>query len=88
MPDLLWPVLSVRNAFPIIYKLLADFQTVDKPSIKSTSRILLLDGGSLDRVRNWTGQDVWENRVSSLTAENVDWLRGQLTISSCGHSES
>ncbi|KAK4683504.1 hypothetical protein P7C73_g6748, partial [Tremellales sp. Uapishka_1] len=46
-----------------------------KPSLRD-SRILLLEGGSLDRVRNWTGQGEWENRVSSLTAENVDWLRG------------
>lgn len=47
---------------------------VSKPSIRETSRILLLEGGSLDRVRSWTGEDRWENRVSSLTAENVAWL--------------
>ena len=52
----------------------ADLITVDQPTIKATTRILLLEGGSLDRVRSWTGLDHWENRVSSLTAENVAWL--------------
>lgn len=47
---------------------------VDKPSIRAGSRILLLDGGSLDKVRTWDGQGEWENRVSSLTAENIAWL--------------
>lgn len=50
---------------------------VDKPSIRAGSRILLLDGGSLDKVRTWDGQGEWENRVSSLTAENIAWLDSQ-----------
>lgn len=49
--------------------------TVSKPSISQTARILLLEGGSLDRVRGWTGEAEFENRISSLTAENVNWLR-------------
>ena len=52
----------------------ADRDVVDKPSIRAGSRILLLDGGSLDKVRTWDGKSDWENRVSSLTAENVAWL--------------
>ena len=47
---------------------------MDKPSIRAGSRILLLEGGSLDKVRTWDGEGEWENRVSSLTAENVAWL--------------
>lgn len=46
-------------------------------SIRTTTRILLLEGGSLDKVRAWTGDGNWENRVSSLTADNVAWLRGE-----------
>jgi hypothetical protein len=55
--------------------------SVDQPTIRATSRILLLEGGSLDRVRNWTGLDHWENRVSSLTAENIAWLDRELLVS-------
>lgn len=50
---------------------------MDKPSLRATSRILLFDGGSLDKVRTWDGQGEWENRVSSLTAENIAWLDSQ-----------
>lgn len=55
-------------------------QAVTKPSIRQTTRILLLEGGSLDRVRNWNDRGHWENRVSSLTAENVNWLKSMLSI--------
>lgn len=51
---------------------------MDKPSIRAGSRILLLEGGSLDKVRTWDGEGEWENRVSSLTAENVAWLDSRL----------
>lgn len=59
----------------------ADLIAVDQPTIKATTRILLLEGGTLDRVRSWTGLDHWENRVSSLTAENVAWLDSELRCS-------
>lgn len=52
--------------------------TVDKPSIKSSAKILLLEAGSLDRVRNWDDKGHWENRISSLTAQNVEWLKREL----------
>ena len=52
---------------------------VDQPTLKATTRILLLEGGSLERVRGWTGEGHWENRVSSLTAENVAWLDSTLS---------
>lgn len=45
--------------------------------MRDDTRILLVEGGSLDRVRSWTGRGEWENRVSSLTAENVQFLRGE-----------
>ena len=51
--------------------------TVAKPTIRATSRILLLEGGSLDRVRSWKSDADWDNRVSSLTAENVAWLESE-----------
>jgi hypothetical protein len=62
------------------------YDTVSKPSIRETSRILLLESGSLDRVRSWTGEDKWENRVSSLTAENVAWLDSEYISLSRGPS--
>lgn len=46
---------------------------VSHPSLQQT-RILLLEGGSLAPVRDWDDQGGWSNRVSSLTAENIDWL--------------
>ncbi|KLT39184.1 ubiquinone biosynthesis hydrox [Cutaneotrichosporon oleaginosum] len=39
------------------------------------ARILLLEGGSLAPVRNWDDGGPWSNRVSSLTAENIEWLQ-------------
>lgn len=52
--------------------------SVSKPALmRDDARILLVEGGSLDRVRSWTGRGEWENRVSSLTAENVKFLRGE-----------
>ncbi|WRT70252.1 ubiquinone biosynthesis monooxygenase COQ6 [Kwoniella shivajii] len=45
-----------------------------QPTIASTCKILLLEGSSLDKTRNWSGQGDWENRVSSLTWENISWL--------------
>jgi ubiquinone biosynthesis monooxygenase Coq6 len=45
---------------------------------------LLLEGGSLDKVRTWDGEGEWENRVSSLTAENVAWLDSKLASSFIG----
>lgn len=53
---------------------------MDKPSIRAGSRILLLEGGSLDKVRTWDGEGEWENRVSSLTAENVAWLDSKSVV--------
>jgi len=53
---------------------------VDQPTLKATTKILLLEGGSLERVRGWTGLDHWEDRVSSLTAENVAWLDSALWL--------
>lgn len=53
---------------------------MDKPSIRAGSRILLLEGGSLDKVRTWDGEGEWENRVSSLTAENVAWLDSESVV--------
>jgi len=47
---------------------------VSHKTIRDTTRILLLEGGSLDPVRNWDDQGGWSNRVSSLTAENIEWL--------------
>lgn len=60
---------------------------VSKSSLRSNTRILLVEGGTLDRVRKW-GQNAapvpngeaaweWENRVSSLTEDNVAFLRGE-----------
>ncbi|GHJ84897.1 hypothetical protein NliqN6_1299 [Naganishia liquefaciens] len=49
---------------------------LSKPAVmRDDTRILLVEGGSLDRVRSWTGHGEWENRVSSLTAENVQFLK-------------
>ncbi|RXK40500.1 ubiquinone biosynthesis monooxygenase COQ6 [Tremella mesenterica] len=45
-----------------------------KPSIRATSKILLLEGGSMNKTRIWNGEGPWENRVSSITAENKSWL--------------
>ncbi|OCF38964.1 ubiquinone biosynthesis monooxygenase COQ6 [Kwoniella heveanensis CBS 569] len=45
-----------------------------QPTLSKTTRILLLEGSSLDKTRSWSGKGDWENRVSSLTAENVGWL--------------
>ena len=50
---------------------------VSKPSLSQTARILLLEGGSLDKTRSWDGNGEWENRVSSLTSENVAWLESE-----------
>ncbi|WVW86143.1 ubiquinone biosynthesis monooxygenase COQ6 [Kwoniella bestiolae CBS 10118] len=47
---------------------------LSQPTISSTTRILLLEGSSLDKTRNWTGKGEWENRISSLTWENISWL--------------
>ncbi|WVF73093.1 ubiquinone biosynthesis monooxygenase COQ6 [Kwoniella sp. CBS 6097] len=47
---------------------------LSQPTISKTTRILLLEGSSLDKTRSWSGKGDWENRVSSLTAENVGWL--------------
>lgn len=59
-------------------KCLAHHTIVSKPALmRDDTRILLVEGGSLDRVRSWTGRGEWENRVSSLTAENVQFLRGE-----------
>ncbi|WVR07699.1 ubiquinone biosynthesis monooxygenase COQ6 [Kwoniella sp. DSM 27419] len=44
------------------------------PTISQTTRILLLEGSSLDKTRNWDSAGDWENRISSLTSENVAWL--------------
>ncbi|WWC64595.1 ubiquinone biosynthesis monooxygenase COQ6 [Kwoniella dejecticola CBS 10117] len=45
-----------------------------QPTIAASTRILLLEGSSLDKTRNWTGKGDWENRISSLTWENISWL--------------
>ncbi|WVR00272.1 ubiquinone biosynthesis monooxygenase COQ6 [Kwoniella sp. CBS 9459] len=47
---------------------------LSQPTISKTTKILLLEGSSLDKTRSWSGAGDWENRVSSLTAENVGWL--------------
>lgn len=75
------------HLFPIFYayldrKLILPWyldSTVSKPALmRDDTRILLVEGGSLDRVRSWSGKGEWENRVSSLTAENVQFLRGMI----------
>ncbi|WWC71990.1 ubiquinone biosynthesis monooxygenase COQ6 [Kwoniella pini CBS 10737] len=45
-----------------------------QPTISTTTKILLLEGSSLDKTRQWTGEGNWENRISSLTWENISWL--------------
>ncbi|WVQ84469.1 ubiquinone biosynthesis monooxygenase COQ6 [Cryptococcus sp. DSM 104549] len=47
---------------------------LSEPTISKTTRILLLEGASLDKTRSWSGKGAWENRVSSLTSENIEWL--------------
>ena len=60
-------------------------RTVSKPAVmRDDTRILLVEGGSLDRVRSWTGHGEWENRVSSLTAENVQFLKGEFWVARKG----
>ena len=55
MPVSHWRVPSVSCRLAIAPRRLApDKRSVDQPSIRATSRVLLLEGGSLDRVRNWT----------------------------------
>ncbi|WVO14268.1 ubiquinone biosynthesis monooxygenase COQ6 [Cryptococcus depauperatus] len=44
------------------------------PTISKTTRILLLEGSSLDKIRHWPESSEWENRISSLTHENIQWL--------------
>lgn len=55
----------------------ADAGTVSHKTIRDTTRILLLEGGSLKPVREWDDQGPWSNRVSSLTAENIEWLESE-----------
>lgn len=50
---------------------------VSHRSLQQT-RILLLEGGSLAPVRDWNDQGGWSNRVSSLTAENIQWLDSEI----------
>lgn len=50
---------------------------VSKESLLDNAKVLLVEGGSLDRVREWTGNGDWENRVSSLTAANVEFLKSE-----------
>jgi ubiquinone biosynthesis monooxygenase Coq6 len=52
---------------------------VSKEHLLSNRRVLLVDGGKLDRVRNWKGTEHLENRVSSITAENVEFLKSKQT---------
>ncbi|AAW45305.1 hypothetical protein CNBH3840 [Cryptococcus deneoformans B-3501A] len=47
---------------------------LSQPTISQTCRILLVEGSSLDRTRNWPESSEWENRISSLTHENIEWL--------------
>lgn len=47
---------------------------MSQPSLREGARILLLEGGPLEPVRNWDDQGPWSNRCSSLTAENIAWL--------------
>lgn len=53
---------------------------MSQPSLCDGARILLLEGGPLDPVRNWDDQGQWSNRVSSLTAENIAWLDSELSL--------
>lgn len=42
----------------------------------SSLKTLLVEGGSLDHIKNWgPGPDVYENRVSSLTPRSVSFLK-------------
>lgn len=52
----------------------ADASAVSHKTLRETTRILLLEGGSLAPVRGWDDAGGWSNRVSSLTAENIEWL--------------
>lgn len=52
-------------------------RTVSKQHLLSNRRVLLVEGGKLDRVRNWKGTEQLENRVSSITAENVEFLKSE-----------
>lgn len=56
----------------------------------SPLRLILLDAADLTRLTTWakaknsaSGEVDWENRVVSLTADNWNWLRGEL-----GNTES
>ncbi|KAK8853195.1 ubiquinone biosynthesis monooxygenase COQ6 [Kwoniella newhampshirensis] len=74
------PVISAENTYDIVIigganaGLAFACALLSQPTISKTARILLLEGASLDRTRSWSGEGEWENRVSSLTAENVAWL--------------
>ena len=52
-------------------------RVVSKEHLLSNRRVLLVEGGKLDRARNWKGTEHLENRVSSITAENVEFLKSE-----------
>ncbi|WWD19612.1 ubiquinone biosynthesis monooxygenase COQ6 [Kwoniella shandongensis] len=74
------PAISEENTYDVVIigganaGLAFACALLSQPTIAKTTRILLLEGASLDRTRSWSGKGDWENRVSSLTAENVAWL--------------
>lgn len=44
--------------------------------VSSTNKITLLEGSNLDKVANWSlPPDEYSNRVSSITADNIKFLR-------------
>ncbi|WVQ67035.1 ubiquinone biosynthesis monooxygenase COQ6 [Kwoniella botswanensis] len=74
------PEISEENSYDIVIigganaGLAFACALLSQPTVSSTTKILLLEGSSLDKTRNWSGEGDWENRISSLTWENISWL--------------
>lgn len=75
--------LALANALGELMPRYSKLTTVSQPSLRETARILLLEGGPLDPVRNWDDQGAWSNRVSSLTAENIAWMESESQLRAC-----
>ncbi|WVQ74193.1 ubiquinone biosynthesis monooxygenase COQ6 [Cryptococcus sp. DSM 104548] len=74
------PEISKENTYDIVIigganaGLALACAILSQPTLSTTTRVLLLEGSSLDKTRTWPQSEEWENRVSSLTHESVEWL--------------
>ncbi|WWC91673.1 ubiquinone biosynthesis monooxygenase COQ6 [Kwoniella dendrophila CBS 6074] len=74
------PEISEENTYDIVIigganaGLALGCALLSQPTISTTTKIVLIEGSSLDKTRNWSGKGDWENRISSLTWENISWL--------------